>query len=76
LNAVAPSRASSEARTGSLIARCSSNIRAAGHSGASRRIRVVARTANGPLAAMVAASSSAAGSASPGVVSRLTSPTS
>ena len=62
-NAVAPSRASSEAKIGSQIGAWRSNASLCGQSSDSRRMRLLPASASGPLAAIVAASSSAASSA-------------
>jgi alkylation response protein AidB-like acyl-CoA dehydrogenase len=66
----APSRASSDERTTSEIGACSSNADSAGQSRDSRLIRLLARSASGAFAAMVAASSSAASTAVPADTSR------
>lgn len=70
MKAVAPSRASSDSRTGSVISHCLSNISARPHSGASTMTCFEARTARGPFAAIARPSSSAASSAPPVGVSR------
>src|SRR4051794_7878946 len=72
--AVDPSRASSLAKTGPVISACRPQPSANDQSTVLRAICLVAATASGPLAAIVAASASAPSSAPPSGISRLTSP--
>jgi len=72
--ASAPSRASSDVKTGSTMTRCRSQNSPAGQPAAPAMTDLVARTASGPLALIVTASSWAAASAPPAAVSRLTRP--